>query len=275
MAARIVEPDAILNADLVGEVEQKATRLLIEIKRITSGAGDETAIAREIRQDVETILQLPSLETRVPSPECAEALKYLDSNLDDVAAIWGSIFGWCLARSLGKVVQEASFDQQSRSWIDEWLLGKLIAGALTDFGLSEGEAWRAVTVIKLLTTHQFWFEFKGPKEKLAYQVLEAALQDAEIQQLIQVNRWQGALWFNKESFERLLWWMTFLAVVDAQHAALPDHVTQCIVERYTIIAELLQAEEKSEYQIEKLIEAATGAIKPPVPVKPLATGVSE
>ena len=261
MAARVTEPETELDIELVGQVEQTAIRLLSEIKRLTQGKGDETAIAREMRQDLETILQLPILDVGVPSsgsPDPAEATKDLKANLDDDVAIWGSLFGWCFVHSLGKVVQEASFDQQSRSWIDEWLLGKIMASVLADFGQSEPDAWRAVAVIKLLTTHQRWFETKGPQEKRAYQVLEAALQDAEIQQFIHVNRWQGALWFNKEVFERWLWWMLVLAVVDARRTRSADEAAQYIVERQAVIAELLQAEEKSEYQVEKLLDAIQG-----------------
>jgi hypothetical protein len=254
----VTEPETELDVELVGQVEQKAIHLLSEIKRLTQGKGDETAIAREMRQDLETILQLSILDVDVPlsgSPNLVEVTKDLRVNLDDDVAIWGSLFGWCFVHSLGKVAQEASFDQQSRSWIDEWLLGKIMAGALADFGLSEPDAWRAVAVIKLLTTHQRWFERKGPQEKRAYQVLEAALQDAEIQQFIQVNRWQGALWFNKEMFERWLWWMLVLAVVDARRSPSADEAAQRIVERHAVIADLVRAEEKSEYQIEKLLEA--------------------
>jgi hypothetical protein len=261
VAARVTEPDAQLDAELVGEVEQKAARLLSEIKRLTQGTGDEAAIAREMRQNLQTILQLPILGTRVPSPESpayAEAAEHLKANLDDDLAIWGSMFGWCFVHSLGKVAQAANFDQQSRSWIDEWLLGKIMASALTDLGLTGADAWRAVAVIKLLTSHQRWFETERSKEERTYQVLEAALQDAEIQQLIQVNRWQGVLWFNKESFERLLWWMLFLAVVDAWRSASVNEAVQQIVEHRDIVAKLVQAEEKSEYQVEKLIEATRG-----------------
>jgi glycosidase len=249
MAARVIEPSATLDVELIEQVELNTVRLLSEIKRITQSTGDEATLAHEMRQDLEAILQLPVLEV----PESAAS--QLKANLDDDLAIWGAVFGWSFVHSLGKVAQEASFDQQSRSWIDEWLLGKIMAGALADFGLSEPDAWRAVAVIKLLTTHQRWFERKGPQEKRAYQVLEAALQDAEIQQFIQVNRWQGALWFNKEMFERWLWWMLVLAVVDARRSPSADEAAQRIVERHAVIADLVRAEEKSEYQIEKLLEA--------------------
>ncbi len=249
MSARVKEPGATLDAEFIEEVEGKAVRLLSEIKRITQSTGDEVTLAHEMRRDLEAILQLPVLGT----PESAAS--QLKANLDDDLAIWGAVFGWGFVHSLGKVAQETSFDQQSRSWIDEWLLGKIMASALADFGQSEPDAWRAVAVIKLLTTHQRWFETKGPQEKRPYQVLEAALQDAEIQQFIQVNRWQGALWFNKEMFERWLWWMLVLAVVDARRSPSAEEAVQRIVERHAVIADLVHAKEKSDYQVERLLEA--------------------
>jgi hypothetical protein len=71
------------------------------------------------------------------------------------------------------------------------------------------------------------------------------------------------LWFNKEAFERMLWWMLSLAVVEETRAALrlgPERpaveVAQAIVAHYDIVKKLQQAEKKSGYQVEKLVEAA-------------------
>ena len=111
-------------------------------------------------------------------------------------------------------MDEANFEQISRSWIDEWLLGKIIAGTLRDLGLDNGTAWWAVTTIKILTSHQRWFEMQTvEKKERVYRVLESWLKDDEVQQFLQVNRYQDVLWFNKEAFEQLLWWMLLLAVV--------------------------------------------------------------
>jgi hypothetical protein len=176
------------------------------------------------------------------------------------------MFGWCFVHSLGKILATEGFEQQSRTWIDEWLLGKIMAGVLQDGGLDEASAWRAVAMVKLLTEHQLWFKEskyepadKGERKpaqatEQARQVLASLLQDSEVQQFMQVNRWQGVLWFNKEAFERLLEWLLVLATVDAQRHELADQVARRIAERYGIVRELLQAEEASGYQVEKLLE---------------------
>ena len=265
IAARVGQAGS-LPYELLDEVEHKTVNLLHEVKRLTGGTGDEAAIAQEVRQELEAILQLPVLEARFPLPKSRKyksAVKLLNTHLDDDALTWGSLFGWCFVHSLGKLLGKADYEQQSRSWMDEWLLGKLIAGVLQDLGLDEASAWQGVAIIKLLTSHARWFEIELPKPKRAYPVVQTLLGDDEIQRLLQVNRYQGVLWFNKEAFERMLWWMLSLAVVEETYAALrlgPERpaveVAQAIVAHYDIVKKLQQAEKKSGYQVEKLVEAA-------------------
>jgi hypothetical protein len=259
MAARVTQPGQQLDAGLMDEVEGKTAHLLREAKGFSGAAGDEMVIAREVRHKVEAALQLPTLGDRFPPPKrlrgYREALKYLQTNLGDDPAVWGSLLGWLFVHSLGKVLHETDFEAQSRSWIDEWLLGKIIAGALRDLGLDEAAAWWRVALVKLLTTHQRWFESQVPGEKQAYRVLVSWLQDSEVQQFLQVNRYQDALWFNKETFEQLLGWMALLATVqisaDPQRPAsqVPHEIAAC----YAIVQQLLRAGQQSEYQIEKLL----------------------
>ena len=200
-------------------------------------------------------------------------MKYLKSNLTDDPSIWGGMLGWLFVHSLGKVVGETGFEQRSRSWIDEWLLGRIVAGVLHDLGLDEAAAWRAVAVINILTTHQRWFDFgdlpgstgrartgsraevQAPRRERAYQVLESLLRDGEVQGFLQINRYQGILWFNKEAFDQLLWWLLLLAMVeisaDPQRAA--SEVAEEIVACYDIVRKWQRAEKKSGYQVERLL----------------------
>jgi len=259
MSARLTEPSGQLEPALLDKVEQKTLHLLREIKQFTGTTGDETALAQEMRRELEILLQLPILESRFPWPESLKykaAVEYLTANLNADPFIWGSLLGWWCVHSLGKIVDQASFEGQSRSWIDEWLLGKVIAGALRDLGLDEPAAWQAVGLIKLLTTHQRWFAVKAPDtSRPANQILRALLKDDEVQQFLQVNRYQGVLWFNKEAFEQLLWWLLLLAAV--QIAADPLRPAAEAAEEtlicYEILQQLHRAEEKSGYQVEKLL----------------------
>ncbi|MBE9506511.1 MAG: hypothetical protein IMY86_00540, partial [Chloroflexi bacterium] len=146
------------------------------------------------------------------------------------------------------------------------LLGKIIASALRDLGLDEGAAWHAVKTIEVLTTHQRWFEMQTPRTKRAHHVLNEWLRDDDVQQFLQVNRHRGVLWFNKETFDQLLWWMLLVATTaissdplrpaDEAPSAVAEAVAHDIVACYDVVRRLQRAEEKSEYQVEKLLEAA-------------------
>jgi len=202
---------------------------------------------------LEALLQLPALEMRL-SESVAEkygaVARHVQSSLGDSPAAWGTLLTWVLVHSLGKIMGEVGFEQQSRSWIDEWLLGKIVAGVLRDLGLDEAAAWRTVTVVKLLTAHQGWFVAKRP-----HLVLEELLQDDEVQQFMQVNRYQDVLWFNKETFEELLEWLLLVAAV--QLGAAPGHTLDEaaaeIAACHGVVKKLRRAEKKSGYQVEKLL----------------------
>jgi glycosidase len=230
---------------LVNEVEQKTALLLREIKQLTGGSGEEMAITHEIRRKLEA---LPRLETRI-----------VGENMVSDPTAWPILLGWLFTHALGKVVDEVHAPQISRSWLDEWLLGRIISGALRDLAWDEGAAWRAVTTIKILTSHQRWFAVESlTPEKRAYQVLESWLKDDEIQQFLGVNRYQGILWFNKEAFEQLLQWMMLIAAVtvNADSGLSAEEAVREIESHHDAVRRLRQALKESEYQVEKLLGAA-------------------
>jgi hypothetical protein len=259
---------------LVEEVEEKMVRLLREVKQLTEASGDEAAVASELQQKLKVILALPTLEDRLALSD--ETADYLQSGPEAVPGVglgddpqpWATLLGWLFTHNLGRMVDggkrhpEEDFAQVSRSWIDEWLLGKIIAGALQDLGLDEGAAWRSVVTTKILTAHQRWFEAEGAQEDTkksqAYRVLTSWLKDDDVRRFLQINRYQGVLWFNRESFEQLLWWMFVVAAVSiaAETDRAPDEAARALDATYNLIEVLRQAEEASDYQVEALLDAA-------------------
>jgi hypothetical protein len=174
----------------------------------------------------------------------------------------GSLLAWVFVHDLGSIAGGTDSPQRSRSWIDELLLGKLIAGALLGLGLEEGSAWRAVGLVKILTEHQGWFDGLRGESAEAYQVLERLLADNDVQQFLQVHRHEGILWFNKESFDELLAGLLAVAVVDARASAPdPRSAAKRIRVRRDLIHRLQSAEESSGYRVEQLLAgAAPGAV---------------
>ena len=260
MENRVADTGGV-DAETVAEAERRMLVLLHEVKRFTGGTGDVEAIAQEVQRKLVACLQLPVLAGRFPLPGSRKykaAVGMVRAHLGDDPGAWGSLFAWLFTHVLGKVVTETDFAVQSRSWLDEWLLGKLVAGALQDLGLDEGAAWWAVGTVKVLINHQRWYEIKAPAKERVYQILVTWLRDGEVQQFIRVNRYRDVLWFNKEAFDQLLGWMLTLAAVEISATAelSPQEVARKIVACYDIVRALQRLGQESGYQITKLLEIA-------------------
>ena len=258
MEARITQPLAQLDQKLMEETEKKTLHLLQEAKRFGGGGEDEMAITRDIRRKLEAILYLPVLTGRYPRlrPKGIQAAaEYLHRELTDSTAIWATLFGWLFVHSLGKVVNPKEFAERGRTWIDEWRLGKSLLAALNGLGLDEAAAWSSLTVIKWLTGYQRWFEGKSLDRKSARAILELLLKDGDIRQFLQINLYKEIWWFNKEAFEEMLWWLMMAAALTI--GSDPLRPVRAVIEElegcYSIIQEWQQAEENSEYQVEKLL----------------------
>ena len=256
---------------VLDEAQSKSLRLLQEIKLLIKGHVDETPLAVEMRRKLEAAMQLPALAARFPqtdSPEYAAALEYLYSQKEDDPSFWGTLLSWLFTHNLGMLAADVSPDspaEVSRSWLDEWLFGKMIAAVLIDMGIEEADAGRAVALVKILVMYSA-YSLPAPVKEQANatetsqtkRLLETWLQDGEVQRFIGVNRYKGVLWYNKESFDHLLRWIFTLSVVDAcaDTALTPQEVVETILRRYDIVRRIQQAKEASAYQVEKLLNAA-------------------
>lgn len=263
-AARQEEADPGERAALLEEVKMRMARLLREIEARTDGAEEPETVAQQVRRELETALAIPAGATHVPLPDATADYVFAGPpgaervGLEGARETWYTLFGWLFSHALGSVADKQAFAQLSRSWQDEWLLGKITARALQDLGLDEEAAWWAVNTIKLLTTHQRWFETPDPDDSRAYRILYAWLQDEDVQRFLQVNRYQGVLWFNAEAFAQLLWWMELTAAVaiaaDPERSA--HQAATSVAECHQVIRTLQAAAEDSEYRVERLLDAA-------------------
>ena len=288
---RVMDPGGVLNPQIGAEVEEKAQRLFRAIKELIGAEGDEVALAMDMRADLEAILQLPIVDGRFPllkSRKYSAAIQVLRSNLvqrvedsgpakesvpsarqtmpiiartlpQNDRTVWGVLFGWTLVRSLGKILTAENFAAQSAVWIDEWFLGRLIASTLREFGLDENAAWRAVAVIQVLTMQQNWFASGTTAKKRAAAALDRLLSDPRTRLFLGVNPYNGIEWFKKEAFDELLVWLLAAETIEASADGV--NVPESIVEAYDVIKQLQTAEAVSDYQVEKLKEAAKPATK--------------
>jgi glycosidase len=254
---------------------EKSLNLLKAVKILAEGEGYEEEAASELKRKLEVIMTLPTLEKRYPlsrSRKYQAALKYLQSRDSEEMRAWGGRLAWLFTHNLARTTGEEDQEEISRSWLDEWLLGKLTAHTLTEIGLSDPHAWRMVAMLKLMIGHQDWCSRSVKSKDRAFQILQSWLRDGEVQQYLNVNRYQGVLWYNKEAIEDLLWWMFNIAVIQiaASYEAGPDQqeldkiqadkhpVAEQIVACYEVIRSIQEAESAAQYRLEKLLDGVKG-----------------
>ncbi len=132
----------------LAEVEEKALDLLDKIKEMMTGNGDAGDTAGTIKCEIALALALPGLDASqlaASSDDGDKALSYLVSGPPGRLQLtggepytWGTLLCWIFACHLGEMVSTLNSREISRTWIDEWLLTKIMAAGLIDLGLSQG-----------------------------------------------------------------------------------------------------------------------------------------
>jgi glycosidase len=263
------------------EAEAKLLRLLEEIKRLIEVETDDVQVAYEILHKLAAALYLPVIDSLAPSLLQAEyepILQFLHLTPADPlkptpglkglpegeVSVWAPLLSYIFTHLLGEVSGKTEPAEVSRSWIDEWLLGKITAHTLIDLGLDEANAWHQVSLVKIITAYQGWWKLVDttPASE-AHLLLQKWLGDSEVQRWIGVNRYQGVLWYNKESFETLVWWFYVTAVVDIlasapvsdeRTPAEEEQLVQQMAGCFKVVRRLLKAEQASDFQLDKLLE---------------------
>ena len=207
------------------------------------------------------VLELPLLGEKYPYPKSRNyqsALRMILPSDENPLLLWGPLFAWLFTHDLGAAVTEKEIPAHSSSLLDEWLLHKIITRTLNDLGLSKDETRFAVQGLKVWIGQQDWHTDKTPKKGRAQRILETWLADPHTQQLINVNRYDEILWFNKEAFEALLRGMLVIATIatlsnpQIEAARVPIE----ILDHYAVIKKLQKAANASKYQVEELLNAA-------------------
>ncbi len=234
--------------NLEDEIRGKLYNLLGEIKTFTASSGDENSVVDEITGKFNALITSHPFTDDITDTE-TDIHTVLSRELS------ASHLAWLFVHLLGGIVDgQAARDEISRSWIDEWLFGRIIGEALAELGYDEAETYRAQALVKVFTTHQDWC---GEQSPLA--VLTSFMNDSDVQSFLQVNRYQDVLWFSKEAFEDIIAWMYFTAgaSIMSQKGVEENQLLEYLRSCYGVVDTLHRAFLSSGYQLEKLVKAVS------------------
>jgi glycosidase len=227
---------------LLDEVTASVERALGALVEVTRAGGDVAGATAAFRGRAEASLRLPEL---VRGP-----------------LIVGLADQWTWAAIFGRMVSEAIDSVAAGGDADDLQLGPVLATVLRDVGLDEAAAWRLVELLRMLRHLPLPASVARAKAAdRAAALVRALLADEAVRPYIRVNVWEGVSYFNRESFERVLWWMLALDALDA--AADPRlaaaQLTNRLGEAQRLTEALSRAGEACGYRLDKLEAAATAS----------------
>lgn len=250
----------IINPDMLRELagKQSSKEMVIKtlgdkarawmevLKQFVEVDGDISFISSKFLKIFLTITQLEKLDSIYSWPESGQyksALKYLYSympkSFDDSLPYWRVLLIWPVVYGLG------------RDQVDEWDLGRIIRSTIQELGTDEGTAYREEFLIKILVEHH------AKLTPSPFPLPQDILKDPDVCDYIHLNRHEGVLYFHKESFEELMYWLFVVSVIDLISKPTDKEIIPTgIVDRYEIVQVFIQAAKRSEYRLEDMLESA-------------------
>jgi hypothetical protein len=144
--------------------------------------------------------KLPTLEHAFAHTWPSEARVVLPSYSPQTAAVivWAPVIAWALLRAF---VDELPPDQNLGEVFDRLYLRSALADAFHPLGLEGDAAHRAASRVRLLLAQPKETEVDVDQQPLDWN-------DPDIVWLTGLHEAQGHRYFNKESYEQMLWWST-------------------------------------------------------------------
>ncbi|HQP31656.1 MAG TPA: alpha-amylase, partial [Deltaproteobacteria bacterium] len=253
---QIVDPQPVLR--LVKGTQEEREALLVEVKdplrrmiseagRLAHGKGDVEKIALKVDALLAAVPRLSAL---------AESFSKMLPLAQEIAArderSLGILVMWTAVHRLGEVAAPEGFSILSRTWLDEWMLIKVIGESLRGLGCNEGEARRHQLLIKILTEHQGFGD--GRKEHACRVQIARMIKTDDVQQYLGFNVFEGTTWFNRESFESLVEWMGLINIFKTL-ADYPDdmsRIKEMLKHCHSTVRSLIETAAASDYKVESL-----------------------
>ncbi len=193
--------------------------------------------------------------------EDAACRSYLETGLELNPRAFQFLGCWALLKGIGAILP-GDRAERSRSLIDEWMLDDAIAASLRELEVTGLSPDRQVLLVKLLVAEQDWFRLHAAAPDPA-RAMSRIFADEDARAFLGENRFKEILWFGREAYLDLAWWL-FMAAAIGVYEDTPkgEARREAMSALSTVIRAWLAALDTSEYQVERLIAALRAEPRP-------------
>ncbi|MEE8441520.1 MAG: alpha-amylase family glycosyl hydrolase, partial [Spirochaetia bacterium] len=222
-----------------------------------SGTGVPAAAASDLQQILGAAVTVPYPDLRRFTGNVAayrEAVDYYHTTVRERADVRDLLTTWLLLAPLAEVYQTAA------GICDEWGLGRRATRGFQAEPIED--SW--LQLLRLLLSKRGWWR----TQHSAGDLLADLIHDSDATSFLGFNEYNGTVWFNRERFDELVWWLYAIALIDRCSESLGKNDDGCagLLELHAIVTNLRTAAVTSGYEVSKLLKAAG---------VPLGTGVPE
>ncbi|MFO7973811.1 MAG: alpha-amylase family glycosyl hydrolase [Candidatus Hydrogenedentota bacterium] len=187
-----------------------------------------------------------------------DVLTYLRDTGKQMAAspekTWAVPALWAVLAPLGHTISQSELHARTAAWMDEWPVTPVLFDAFSELGLDQGQATVSTELVKLMIRYSDLPLILTVSER--GELIEGMFEDPVLNDFLFVNQYEGKLWFSKEQFEKLMYWLFFCSVVHAlgEQVNLEENAAEAVHSQYHRVHELLAAAESVKYQVEPFLE---------------------
>jgi hypothetical protein len=203
--------------------------------------NEEALLDTRLRQQLRALLRLPQLESRFAAAWPSEARTVLPSSspVGNGSSIWAPVLAWAVLMVLGESLDMVDPAKPALAVFDGFRLRHVLAEAFTALYFSGEDTWRAAARVRIaLEAAERTPKVKSKNVPVAVTgsqlpgFTNEIWKQGDVRWLTGVHVSEGVDYFNKESFDELLWWRALpeLAALAAQPAPVVKQVEQKLVE---------------------------------------------
>jgi glycosidase len=229
-------------------------RLLDDYERFLRMAGEYRPAAGSAAVALDDLRGLISSTTRVSFlelertggnvAEYRQAVRAFEQVVSDRPDVRDIMCTWVLLAPLARTYESAP------GLSEDWGLVRRAARAFH----SDEQTADWPQLLRILLTHRGWWKITAT----AADLLSALVRDSDATRFMGFNEYEDAVWYNRDRYRELCWWLFATAAVDQCAESPADEAGGCrgIVDLSEVLSSLREAEMASGYRVPALLAAA-------------------
>lgn len=256
LSNRLNKSNRYLSPAILNEAHLKSEDLFKGIFALTGMMQHKENVFSRISDNLEFILSIPNLSNKFPYPTSKiynSSLNYLNVILENKNDIWAILLTYAFLSPLGFLATSKDAYFQSQSWYHEFHFSNVLLEYLNQIGIPESKKPLILRTMPLIIGMTGWYRdytLLGKSQWIKNNIVKQ-----DVQQFLNINRYQDILWFNQDRFEILLEWMYILGFIEI--GTKPKNSANKFVEESINLNQEINAlsiiVKNSEFRIDKLL----------------------